>query len=115
MKWCKKKLDALETMGIYDRQTNSIHVENVNELTQEEGNAIMVVTTGNPDIYSFAAENQFHADIYGKTLGVLDSHAIASDAGVGESEKAEKYEDEYKDINDKNNRYNEQIENHREK
>ena len=79
-------------MGIYDRQTNSIHVENVNKLTQEEGNAIMVVTTGNPDIYSFAAENQFHADIYGKTLGVLDSHAIASDAGVGESGSAEYYE-----------------------
>ena len=90
-------------MGIYDRQTNSIHVENVNKLTQEEGNAIMVVTTGNPDIYSFAAENQFHADIYGKYLGIWNGHAIASDAGVVESETTKyfNYESLFKSGNGK--------------
>ena len=111
VKWCKKKLDALETMGIYDRQTNSIHVENVNKLTQEERNAIMVVTTGNPDIYSFAAENQFHADKYGQYLGIWNGNAIASDAGVGESGSAEYYEYLFKEKDKKY--YREQVQVHK--
>ena len=62
-----------------------LHIEDRNNLTDDEKSAIMIILTGNPDIYSYAAENQFHAIGYGNLLGTLNSHCIISGAGVGES------------------------------
>ena len=43
------------------------------------------------------AENQYHAEKYGELLGIFNSSAIISNAGVGESGNAELYEGEFKD------------------
>lgn len=83
--YCQDKLDELEKLGIYNKEDNMIHVEDINNFTKDEKSAIMIATTGNPDIYSYAAENQYHADQYGKKWGIFDEHLIVSDAGVGES------------------------------
>lgn len=93
-----------------------IHIQDKDNLTDDEKSAIMIMLTGNPDIYSYAAENQFHADAYinsgkikyiepavvkmaGPALGwiitnevreKIESSAIVSNAGVGEADGMEK-------------------------
>lgn len=73
----------------------------------------MIILTGNPDIYSYAAENQYHADMYGKMGGILDSSAIISNAGVGESKWAKVYEWLFKDEDNTFFYYHEQINAHK--
>lgn len=108
--WCQDKLDELEKLGIYNKEDNMIHVEDINNLTKDEKSAIMIATTGNPDVYSYAAENQYHADMYGKNGGALDNHCIVSDAGVGESTAWMLYEGKFKKTSGKY--YKEQIDAH---
>ena len=87
-------------------------------LNKAEYNAVLTATTGNIDAYSFAAENQWHAqmqqtaDAYQATLTIpnptdlglvailgnyIEKHTIASDAGVGESRLGKYYEYQFKD------------------
>ena len=64
VKQCQKKLDELANEGIYDKENNTLHIQDKDNLTDDEKSAIMIMLTGNPDLYSYAAENQFHADAY---------------------------------------------------
>ena len=77
-------LNYLSDVGIYNKETNTIRINNPDNLTEDEKTAILVITTGDRDKYAFAAENQFHASYY-KNLPGRESHAIKSDAGIGES------------------------------
>lgn len=86
-------LKKLAKYGAYDKKTNSIIINRSDGLSEAEKNALLLVTTGDPDKYAFAGENQFHADMYnpkkaddGKTTSGNGS-AIASNAGVGEDKK----------------------------
>ena len=109
--WCREKLDELEKKGVYDKANSLLHIEDSNNLTDDEKSAVMIILTGNPDIYSYAAENQYHAIKYGELFGLMNSHAIISDAGVGESALGEKYEESFKDETGKY--YKEQIDSHK--
>ena len=68
----------------------------------------MLITTGSPDKYAYAAENQWHADMYNRNAAKsgqynfateeINSSAISSNAGVGEDGwKAGLHEWLYKD------------------
>lgn len=115
--YAKEHLEALQKKGIYDKEKHTIQVRDVNHLSQDEYNAILTVTTGNIDAYSFAGENVFHAswqqtaDAYQSTLeqpyaydfgipviigNVIEGHTIISDAGVGESKMGFIYEKVFK-------------------
>ena len=94
---CKKKLDKLEKKGVYNKEKNEINIKDINNLSEDEYDAILIVTTGNPDAYSYAAENQYHADMLDKYGQLWKSHTISSDAGVGESMFANLYESDFKD------------------
>lgn len=123
---CKAKLDQLEKMGIYDRETNTITFD-PNAISNEAYNAILMDTTGSPDTFAYAAENDFHAD--GQQLAdvyidvgtvnhdlnyaigaTLQEHTFESDAGVGESSLGFLYEGTFKDTDD-GSLYEEQVEN----
>lgn len=82
----KETLDYLADKGIYDKKNNTISINDPNNLTEDERTALLLIATGDRDAYAYAAENQFHAAAYENPLYFpLKSHAIASDAGVGES------------------------------
>lgn len=104
------RLDELEKTGVYNKDMNSIHINDLNNLSKDEKDAIIVTTTGNPNVYSYAAENQYHADMYGSNWGMFDEMAIKSDAGVVESKNARWYEHNFK--NEDGKYYMEQMENH---
>lgn len=80
----KSTLKLLAEVGIYDKDANTIKINDPNNLTYNEKIALLVISTGDRDKYAFAAENQFHA-LYYRNLPGKESHAIKSDAGVGES------------------------------
>ena len=110
VKQCQKKLDELANEGIYDKENNTIHIQDKDNLTDDEKSAIMIMLTGNPDIYSYAAENKFHADAY--SIDSWKSHAIVSDAGVGEAKRLEKLAEML--FKDKNGiYYREQVDKHK--
>ncbi|MGF7018749.1 hypothetical protein M2145_002524 [Lachnospiraceae bacterium PF1-21] len=99
-RYAKAYLDDLQKTGIYNDVKNTIRVQDINKLSQDEYNAILTVVTGDTDSYAFAAENQWHAealrgDLLKNPLGILDDKAIKSDAGVGES-KGRQYERAFK-------------------
>ena len=115
---CKAKLDELEKKGIYDRETNSIRFD-PSAMSNEAYNAILMDTTGDPDTFAYAAENDFHADGLNwaeSSLGYSEAtsdpgnsalsqllgdfaadHTMESDAGVGESMATWTYEWLFKD------------------
>ena len=117
-KWARAFLTELEAEGIYDREQNSITVLDPKNLTDLEKNAVLVCTTGNVDVYSFAGENLWHAmlcrdeevdaearsvlaaGVHGAFLkfagNFLKQHTIASDAGVGEDPVGFLYEGYFK-------------------
>lgn len=97
---CQAKLDELEKSGVYNKEDNTITIKDKSNLSQDEADAILTITTGNPDKYSYAAENQWHAealDFEHLLWSLNQSSAIKSDAGVGESSWAEYYEGDFKD------------------
>jgi len=81
-------LDYLAEVGIYDKENNTITINDPDNLTDDERNALILITTGDKDAYAFAGENQFHADAYNR-IPYFENHAKKSDAGVGEGEAAE--------------------------
>lgn len=111
----KKVLDKLSDSGVHNKKTNTISILDSQHLLNDEKQALLLITTGDPDKYAFAGENQFHAVWYEKNKNVdnewysyaaehpysaiqspdlklglaeyIEKHAIASDAGVGESTK----------------------------
>ena len=115
-KYSQGALDELESLRIYNKKTNTITINKSNGLSEDEKRALLVVTTGDPDKYAYAAENQYHADKFMTSradLGKLSStnkSAIASDAGVGESFWASFYEDKFK--SEKGCYYKQQMEAH---
>lgn len=56
----------------------TIEINDINNLSTEEINNILAATTGNSSIYSFAAENKYHADHFRMEAGVV------TNAGKGE-------------------------------
>ncbi|MBE5858660.1 MAG: hypothetical protein E7301_00830 [Butyrivibrio sp.] len=98
----KKALRHFEDLKMYDKKTGTITIDTSDGLSQEEKRLLLLVTTGDPDEYSFAAENQYHADKFntdkadeGKNTNTNNS-AIASDAGVGESTWGWTYEGKFR-------------------
>ncbi|MBO4456306.1 MAG: hypothetical protein J5802_01155 [Butyrivibrio sp.] len=84
----KDELFNLARLRIYDFNTNTITIKDPNNLTQDERNAILLITTGDVDAFAYAGENQFHAVMYNiDPTGKAKSHAIKSDAGVGEAKE----------------------------
>lgn len=81
-------LDYLAEVGVYDKENNTITINDPDNLTDDERNALILITTGDKDAYAFAGENQFHADAYNR-IPYFENHAKKSDAGVGEGEAAE--------------------------
>ncbi len=57
----KKALRHFEDLKMYDKITGTITIDTFDGLSQEEKRLLLLVTTGDPDEYSFAAENQYHA------------------------------------------------------
>lgn len=121
-------LDDLEKKKIYDKEKNTIKIKDPENLTEDEKRAILLITTEDPDVYAFAAENQFHADwynaykdvdtmLYSQPLNVyfanyIEKHCIASDTGVGESDAyfSDAYESTFK--SESGSYYKEQIDAH---
>ncbi|MEG2822798.1 MAG: hypothetical protein RR869_09205 [Lachnospiraceae bacterium] len=100
VKQCKARLDELEKSGVYNKKDNTITLKDKNNLSQDEKDAILSITTGNPDQYSYAAENLWHTealDLEHLPWSLKQSSAIKSDAGVGESNWADFYEGDFKD------------------
>ena len=112
-KYCKKKLDKLSEAGVYDKKKNTIRIKDRSNLTKDEYDAILMIMTGNPDKYAYAAENQYHAVRHDSAFGLFKKHTIISDAGVGESKWNYLYEDRFKSESGKF--YKEQVEAHKEK
>ena len=128
-KFGQDALDKLAKKGIYDKKTNTIIIKDPDNLSVDEKNALLLITTENPDKYSFAAENQFHADWYNSYKDVdqlafseapeiifanyIEKHCIASDTGVGESDAyfSDVYEVTFKGKD--GSYYKEQYENHK--
>jgi hypothetical protein len=82
----KDTLDMLAIAGIYDKDANTITIKDPDNLTANEQSALLLITTANRNKYSFAAENQYHADMYDNTPSpYIKKKGIKSDAGVGES------------------------------
>ena len=72
-------------------------------LSDDEKRALLLITTGDPDKYSFAAENQYHADKFYTFLAKRGIHstipndrAIASDAGIGETKNGNWFEYQFR-------------------
>jgi hypothetical protein len=104
-------LDRLEEAGIYNKEKNTIIIKNPDSLSPDEKNAILLITTGDQDVYAYAAENEFHADNYG--IPFLKENAISSGAGVGEGKEndgGDWYEKMFKPSN--SNWYKKQYEAH---
>lgn len=82
----RETLDHLSDVGIYDKKKNTITIKDPDNLTSEERVALLLISTGDRDVYAYAAENQFHAKAYDDLLyAPFKGSAIKSDAGVGES------------------------------
>lgn len=94
--WCREKLDELEKKGIYDRETNTITFDPDN-MSNDAYNAILMDSTGDPDTFAYAGENQYHAVRLNRYWKVLADHTFESDAGVGESKAGNAYEYHFKD------------------
>ncbi|MCL2529271.1 MAG: LXG domain-containing protein [Coriobacteriia bacterium] len=101
-------LKKLEAMGIVDTTLGTINIVDAQNLSFLEKCAILACITSNPDIYSYAAENQFHANMFlrflpglktldenyvspladftlRQTAGYIQNHAVVSSAGVTDS------------------------------
>lgn len=92
----RETLDYLSSVGVYDKKANSITIKDPDNLTEDERTALLLIQTGDRDAYAYAAENQFHAKAYDDPVYIaFKSHAIASDAAVGES-KGLWYEKDFK-------------------
>ncbi|MBQ7658344.1 MAG: hypothetical protein IJS16_05115 [Butyrivibrio sp.] len=94
--WCRAQLDELERKGIYDRETNTITFD-PNNVSNDAYNAILMDSTGDPDTFAYAGENQYHAVRLNRYGSVLSDHTYESDAGVGESKNGKYYEYHFKD------------------
>ena len=94
-------LFGLRGAGIYDPANNTITIKDPDHMTKDEKNAILLITTGDKDVYAYAGENQFHALAYESPEYFTKKHAIKSDAGVGEAEEHLflKYEELFKNKN----------------
>lgn len=92
---------GLKGAGIYDPANNTITIKDPDHLTKDEKNAILLIATGDKDVYAYAGENQFHALSYESPEYFTKKHAIKSDAGVGEAEEHLflKYEELFKNKN----------------
>ncbi|WP_088816266.1 MULTISPECIES: T7SS effector LXG polymorphic toxin [Listeria] len=77
----------------YNKNDGSIQINDVNNLSKEEYNAILLTHSANIDVYSFAAEVKFHADYADSNIRKIRDSAIKSDMGVGESGNKGKYVD----------------------
>lgn len=113
----KDTLDHLSSVGIYDKEANTITIKDPDNLSEDEKSAVLLITTANRDKYSFAAENQYHAARYNLPGKFIKKRAIKSDAGVGESAEVTiagktipTYEKTFKPENSK--MYQEQYKNH---
>lgn len=104
----KQTLDHLADVGVYDKKTNTIKINDPDNLTPDERTALLLIQTGDRDQYAYAAENQYHAEEYYN--GRLKEHSITSDAGVGESTLGPIYEYKFKLPSGKY--YKEQLEAH---
>ena len=88
------QLEILKEMGnIYDDDNSQLVINDIDNLTLKEQQAILISRTGNPSYNSFAAENLYHAYMLNKhgnsaMLSFYDKYiikrAIISDTGVGE-------------------------------
>ena len=106
--YCQKRLKELEEAGIVtyredkDDQGNTVYKVTLNintedGLSQDEIDALMCVTTGNPTLLSFGAETQAHADMYHiDIVGFKRGHTVKADMGVDENKESKAYEDPYK-------------------
>ena len=63
-KFTQVALERYQEMGIVDIDTGSIVIKDSNNLSFEEKSAILACITSSPDLYAYAAENQFHADYF---------------------------------------------------
>lgn len=94
------KLTVLKNKGVFDTDRMCIIINDKSHLSQEEFNALLIIATSSEDIYTYAAENQFHADNYGKSYSLFglffEEHLKVSDAGVGESKHGASYEDMFR-------------------
>lgn len=81
-------LKRYQEQGIVDITNGLVHIEDASHLSSDEKSAILACISSNPDFYSYAAENQFHAVMYNHYSFVepMRRSAIVSDAGVGESQ-----------------------------
>lgn len=112
--FARRYLKELSKKGIYNKENNYIQIKDKTSLTKEEYNAILTATTGNIDVYSYAAENQYHAILqrkadklknknshlfnFSKIIGDnIEKHSLISDAGVGEDPRGFLYESKFKD------------------
>lgn len=99
--YARAYLDELSQLGVYDKDNNSIRISRLDSLNKAEYNAVLTATTGNIDAYSFAAENQWHAEaLLGEhwPWSIDKDSAIKSDAGVGESSLGFLYEADFKSV-----------------
>ena len=114
-KKAQKTLLELEKKGVYNHVKNEIYIKNRKKLSEDEKNALLLITTGDSDAYAYAAENTFHADYYSEKPSLLENElinksAIVSDAGVGESALGKIYESTFKEPGGKY--YDEQLRYH---
>lgn len=108
--YAKAYLKELEREHIYNSINNTITIKDINNLSEQEYNAILIATTGNIDVYSFAGENYWHAKVQQIAdieqalpspadkfySSLIETHTISSDAGVGESRLGKLYEYQFK-------------------
>ncbi len=62
-------------------------IQDPDNLSMDEYNALLMMTTDDPDIYAYIAENYAHA--YALSEGVQPEESIVSDCWPGENEKAD--------------------------
>ncbi|EAC3819509.1 hypothetical protein KW17_05120 [Listeria monocytogenes] len=75
----------------YNKQSGTISISDINNLTEDEYNAILLTHSANIDSYSFAAEVKFHADYADSSVRYIRDSAIKSDMGIGESANNGRY------------------------
>lgn len=83
---------------IYDTSTNTIHIADVNNLTEYEKYIILATHTNNVTFNSFAAEVEFHADAVNYPEAIIPSYylrALRADMAVGEEYESGFYDDYY--------------------
>lgn len=114
----ESEYDELLKNPAYNNQNGEISISDINNLSEDEFNAILVTHSANIDKYSFAAEVQFHADFAEDPIWLIRDSAIKSDMGIGESENYGRFgpnlsEDRYKTKD--GDLYKEQLKEHAER